>query len=89
MADADLLHLGGDRLDDLGPDGLVHHQPGARHADLPGVAGEVADDVRNGRVQVGVTQHHLRRLAAELQVQRDQARGARLHHLRQPVPGSR
>jgi hypothetical protein len=67
-----------------GPPILTPRRRGAGGADLAGVEGDAAHDRRDRLVQRRVTQHDLRRLAAELEVDRDEVLGAGLHD-----PGAR
>ena len=67
VADGERLGLGGEALDELVGDLLVDDDALGRHADLA-LVGEGAEGRRVHRlVEVGVVEHHQRRLAAQLQ----------------------
>ena len=67
VAEHDLARPRGDPLDQLVVDVLVHDQPGAGHARLPRGREDAGDHAVGGGLEVGVREHDLGRLAAELE----------------------
>ena len=67
VAEHDLARALGDPLDQLVVDVLVDDEPRAGHAGLPGGREHAGDDAVGGGLEVGVGEHDLGRLAAELE----------------------
>ena len=76
-ADLDALQRGGDELDHLVIDGRLDQQPRARRAALAGVLDQRLDDRRHGGLEVRIREHHVRRLAAQLELDRGEPLRAR------------
>ncbi|MGY4433470.1 hypothetical protein ACVWWO_005947 [Bradyrhizobium sp. F1.13.1] len=67
VAHLQLLAELGDAADELLVDRLLDEQPGAGAADLPRIGEHRHRGARHGGIEIGVREHDVRRLAAELE----------------------